>query len=425
MKYRRIVFGTIFCFLLIIVSVLALNVQSIRSDPKAWIVDDNGYADFDTIQEAVNAANSGDIIFVHTGTYKLASQIIIDKSLTLIGENNTNTIIDGTDSWSPIMRVEADEVTIKDLTFKTCKVHYDPNGVFAGVLITSDQCLVESNIFPSGDFGVFLGDASSNVIRNNVFFNCIYGIASVDYSDSRMRVNFNFIGYNNISFCEYGIWKLGGGQNNTIVKNIVTNCSLGILIHFGLNDVVFQNEFSKCGTGIALEFSDNVDVRANRILYNKEGISIKTDRPVKNSVCLNNFVNNTAQMYFPYGSDLPMIVYGSYPSGGNYWSDYSGVDLYKEVFQNVTGSDGIGDMPHIINENNTDRYSLMKPYIQMIGDINFDRKVDAEDISAFVSGFNSFPSSLEWNPYVDFNFDAILDIFDAIILANNYVRIEI
>jgi Periplasmic copper-binding protein (NosD) len=192
------------------------------------------------------------------------------------------------------------------------------------------------------------------------------------------------------------------------------------LIHFGLNDVVFQNELSKCGIGIELEFSDNEDVRANRIFYNKEGISVKTDRPVRNLVCLNNFVNNTAQMYFPYGSDLPMIVFGSYPSGGNYWSDYNGVDLYKGVFQNVTGSDGIGDLAYAINENNTDRYPLMKPYMQVTGDINFDRKVDAEDVSTFVSVFGSFPSSLEWNPYVDFSHDAIVDIYDAIILANNF-----
>jgi parallel beta-helix repeat protein len=220
MKYKRIVFGTIFCFLLIIVPVPALNVYFITSEPKTWIVDGNGYADFDTIQEAVDAAHPGDIILVRTGTYKLPyqSEIIIDKPLELIGENKTNTIIDGTDTYCPLMRVKADKVTIKDLTLKACKQNYPP-GVLAGVIITSNHCLVESNIFPTGDFGLALFDASSNVIRNNVFFSCGYGIYSQDDSNSRACANFNFIGNNNISFCEYGIFKLGGGQNNTIVKN--------------------------------------------------------------------------------------------------------------------------------------------------------------------------------------------------------------
>ncbi len=41
-----------------------------------------------------------------------------------------------------------------------------------------------------------------------------------------------------------------------------------------------------------------------------------------------------------------------YPSGGNYWSDYKGVDA---------NGDGIGDTPHVIDEYNKDRYPLMAP----------------------------------------------------------------
>ena len=51
-----------------------------------------------------------------------------------------------------------------------------------------------------------------------------------------------------------------------------------------------------------------------------------------------------------------------YPSGGNYWSDYTGVDLFSGSYQNETGSDGIGDAPYIIDENNVDRYPLMGPF---------------------------------------------------------------
>jgi hypothetical protein len=51
-----------------------------------------------------------------------------------------------------------------------------------------------------------------------------------------------------------------------------------------------------------------------------------------------------------------------YPSGGNYWSDYNGVDLYRGPFQNETGSDGIGDFPYTIGANNQDNYPIMKPY---------------------------------------------------------------
>jgi hypothetical protein len=51
-----------------------------------------------------------------------------------------------------------------------------------------------------------------------------------------------------------------------------------------------------------------------------------------------------------------------YPSGGNYWSDYGGVDVYSGPYQNETGSDGIGDTPYILDENNIDHYPLMNYY---------------------------------------------------------------
>jgi hypothetical protein len=48
-----------------------------------------------------------------------------------------------------------------------------------------------------------------------------------------------------------------------------------------------------------------------------------------------------------------------YPSGGNYWSDYNGIDVKSGSYQNETGSDGVGDTPYIIDANNTDHYPLM------------------------------------------------------------------
>jgi hypothetical protein len=51
-----------------------------------------------------------------------------------------------------------------------------------------------------------------------------------------------------------------------------------------------------------------------------------------------------------------------YPSGGNYWSDYTSVDSYSGPYQNETGSDGIGDTPYIIDEDNQDNYPFMSEY---------------------------------------------------------------
>jgi hypothetical protein len=56
-----------------------------------------------------------------------------------------------------------------------------------------------------------------------------------------------------------------------------------------------------------------------------------------------------------------------YPSGGNYWSDYNGTDMYHGPYQNQTGSDGIGDTPYVIDANNTDNYPLMGSFSSFDG----------------------------------------------------------
>jgi parallel beta-helix repeat protein len=73
----------------------------------------------------------------------------------------------------------------------------------------------------------------------------------------------------------------------------------------------------------------------------------------------NNFINNSYQVW---SDGSPNTWDNGYPSGGNYWSGYTGVDEKSGPYQNLTGSDGIGDAPYFIDANNTDYYPLMGPF---------------------------------------------------------------
>jgi nitrous oxidase accessory protein NosD len=68
-------------------------------------VDDDGGADYTTIQEAIDAANSGDQVFVYSGTY--TEQIVVDKAIDLIGESANLVTIDGGGSGDTV-QVTAD-----------------------------------------------------------------------------------------------------------------------------------------------------------------------------------------------------------------------------------------------------------------------------------------------------------------------------
>jgi len=119
-----------------------------------------------------------------------------------------------------------------------------------------------------------------------------------------------------------------------------------------------------------------------------------------------------------------------YPSGGNYWSDYNGTDLYCGPHQNETGSDGIGDKPYMIDGNNTDRYPLIYPHGYVPSpDVNGDGIVDIVDVVIVALAFGSeaeddpltpWDETLRWNPDADINNDGLVDIVDLVIIGTNF-----
>ena len=75
----------------------------------------------------------------------------------------------------------------------------------------------------------------------------------------------------------------------------------------------------------------------------------------------NNSIYHNTIIGYAYDDGIN-IWYDKYPSGGNYWRDYSGKDKYHGPNQDIPGSDGIGDTPYQIPDgNNQDKYPLMDP----------------------------------------------------------------
>ncbi|HXX87168.1 MAG TPA: NosD domain-containing protein, partial [Candidatus Acidoferrum sp.] len=115
------------------------------------------------------------------------------------------------------------------------------------------------------------------------------------------------------------------------------------------------------GNGISLNYSPSNIISGNNITNNGYGLYLISSS--NNTIFHNEFINNTYySTYQVYSDNSTNIWDDGYPSGGNYWSDYNGSDLYSGPFQNVTGSDGIGDTPYIIDANNIDHYPIIPEF---------------------------------------------------------------
>ena len=172
-------------------------------------VDDDGPADYPTIQEAVDAANWYDTVYVYSGTY--VEEIVIDKLIDVIGESNDTTIIDGNvgPSGFSVVTINQDEVILTGFKIK--------NGNFNGIeFVNVQNCIVSNNIIMENYYGIQLFSSNNNEINNNLISDNIYGIY-LENSDS------NLITGNNLYLNNWDGIHLVSSNENTISSNIATD----------------------------------------------------------------------------------------------------------------------------------------------------------------------------------------------------------
>lgn len=158
------------------------------------------------------------------------------------------------------------------------------------------------------------------------------------------------------------------GRRNVTIRNITVEMfawGIAIIKESSENSIVASRIRNNGDMGIWLDGSSNNRIVVNNITNNPTGIHVDAGAS-NNFIYHNNFINNTFMgMTRQVSITTPIRANfwdDGYPSGGNYWSNYNGTDLYINPNQDQPGSDGIGDTPYVIDAYNRDRYPLMDPW---------------------------------------------------------------
>jgi parallel beta-helix repeat protein len=228
---------------------------------------------------------------------------------------------------------------------------------FCGILLgfSNNNTIANNNASMNRRYGIYLYDSNGNNITSNNVSSNFCGIF-LDTSNN------NWITGNNANYNRMqGIMIHDTSNDNNITNN---NASLNYFIGIDLeasagNNITGNNANSNRNDGIFLVASYNNYIVNNNISFNKgKGVSLNLGSN-SNKVFHNNFINNNVQAYDD--SNMNNQWDNGYPSGGNFWSDYTGIDRYSGPGQDIPGNDGIGDTNYSIDSDSVDNYPLMAP----------------------------------------------------------------
>ncbi len=216
------------------------------------------------IQNLIDNASDGDTIYIPSGTYY--ENIIINKSISLIGEDKGTTIIDGGGNDS-VISISADWVNISGFT-----IQKSGDGlVDAGINIRSNYNTISDNkIILNNENGIYLSFSNGNKItRNFISYNVDDGI---DFDDS---------------------------NDNTITSNTITNnIPEGIQIEDSINNNIANNTISNNGAGIYLKDGSNKNIITDNNISNNSNYGISLVDSFLNNIYKNNFIDNKKDAFF-------------------------------------------------------------------------------------------------------------------------------
>ena len=235
---------------------------------KVWTVNDDGGADFTSIQAAVDNAASGDSIIVRDGKYN--ENVVVNKRLTIRSENGSaNCIVSAAVSTSDVFEVTVDYVNISGFTVQNATGGGFKVGIYLGSSV--NYCNISNNYASNNDVGIELFSSSSNTITNNTASNNSYGICMRWSSNNTLTDNTASDNFN-------GIYLSFSSNHNTITNNTASNNSYGgICMSFSSNHNTLTNNTanSNNGDGIYLYYSsDNNTLTSNTASNNGDGIEL-------------------------------------------------------------------------------------------------------------------------------------------------------
>ncbi len=312
--------SVILLFLITVNLFIAVDEETHALSPQTLYVGGEGIGNYSSIQEAINDAWSGDIIYVYPGVYR--ETILVNKAITLRGTGE-GVVVNGEEEGSVIV-ITADSVTLEGLKVEGSGRNQTDFDNSSGIFIEANLTRIINITITNNQLGVYIKNGHGNIVDK------------CTVEENQAGLNLYRSDNNRISNARIANNPLYGVSLQQSHRNMISNCS--ILNHESL--------------GIGIGASSCNTIRYNIFQNNQYGIRIfrtMENTSKNNRIYENDFIESAV-------IDNCENIWNS-SSHGNYWWNYIGLD---------EDNNGIGDTPYDIPGGlNKDYYPLMNPIFKM------------------------------------------------------------
>lgn len=233
------------------------------------------------------------------------------------------------------------------------------NGSYSRGITSQNAPVITGNeILVTGDYTYGVSTPTGLVEGNDINTSGSYTYGIYSWAGQSAHFTNNSI----LAFGPHAFGILLNGQFQTVSGNTIEagyDNGTGIMTNSLVYSEIANNSILYTNTGILFTTYTSHDLVFDGNYLLNDTVAFNVVGVASNIYYHNSFVNYTTYMISGNGHS---IWDNGYPSGGNYWYVYTGVDLYSGVYQNISGSDGIGDTQFNVTSSNIDHYPLMGPW---------------------------------------------------------------
>ncbi|CRK82562.1 nitrous oxide reductase family maturation protein NosD [Neobacillus massiliamazoniensis] len=331
----------------------------------------------ENLQSMIDSMKEGAVLKLKNKTYE--GNIIIDKSITIIGSNKTVIKGDGTGN---VISIKAPNVHLSHLTVRHSSMSLDTAEEYAAIKIYSNENVVDHVTVRDSFHGIYISQGQYNTIRDNDIRGLGKGeIASqgnglhVYYANNNLLENNRIEGTRDGMFFDYA-------NNNRSFGNQISNTRYGLHYMYSDENTFENNTFTMNIGGAAIMNSNYLKLRNNQFIFNDGNQSfglllmqandnyiekntfymnqrgIYIDQSTRNLYLQNKIVQNqigielwgssnkqTFSLNRITDNNLPAVTIGG-KGEGNAWSKNNKGNDWGSAFPLTDlNQDGIGDFP--------------------------------------------------------------------------------